>query len=478
MINNLGDLLLDDPTAILLIDKSQGTTRSFSAKQIDLLAMRVANGLSRLGICPGSRVAIYARNSCEFIATYLGILKVGAVVVLINVKLPHKEVEFILNDSKADIMFTESDNVGVSIPVINFQSDLTSFLGDDEFTTYHVEENATAIITYTSGTTSHSKGVVISHSSHIWAIFSRQQKNPDLTVLTASPMYHMNGLVTIETALVNQHLLVLLPAFNAHEFNNAIEQFNVDVVSTTPSMIAMAINDKSIYEVSVVSVSTIVLGTAPTSRALAVSVNQIFTNARIRLVYGSTEIGPDMFTPHPDRNTIPLGSVGYPREGIDYRLVDGILQIRSPSMMSRYANNTSNKVTADGFFITNDLFSIDDTGAYYFEGRADDMFVSGGNNIYPKQIETILEDHSSVIFSAVVGVEDDIKGTKPYAFVVSSVEVDEQLLKEYLFQNLPPSHCPRRIWIIDEMPLTNANKINKLALVGLAKELLALASAE
>ena len=100
-----------------------------------------------------------------------------------------------------------------------------------------------------------------------------------------------------------------------------------------------------------------------------------------------------------------------------------------------------------------------ENGFYFFQGRADDMFVSSGNNIYPRQIESVLEDHPQVKISAVVGLEDDIKGMKPYAFAIA--DADETELKSHVLKFLPPGHCPRKIWIIDQMPLNSVNKIDK-----------------
>jgi acyl-coenzyme A synthetase/AMP-(fatty) acid ligase len=182
--------------------------------------------------------------------------------------------------------------------------------------------------------------------------------------------------------------------------------------------------------------------------------------------YGITEVSPGMFGKHPTLPT-PDMSVGYPTPGIDYRIVDGILQVRSPAMFLKYNNVTLNNVTEDGYFITNDLFEVDKDGFYFFLGRADDMFVCGGNNVYPRQIENVLEEHPFVQSAAVIGIEDDDKGMKPYAFVVSNLA--EDALKEYVLKFLPPSHCPRKIWTMDTMPLNSVNKIDKALLKEKAK---------
>jgi acyl-CoA synthetase (AMP-forming)/AMP-acid ligase II len=139
-------------------------------------------------------------------------------------------------------------------------------------------------------------------------------------------------------------------------------------------------------------------------------------------------------------------------------------------MFLKYNNIETKNITDDGFFVTNDLFRVDENGFYFFIGRADDMFVSGGNNIYPRQIETVLEDHPLVKSAAVIGLEDEIKGMKPYAFVVS--EAKEEDIKRHILNTLPPSHCPRNIWNVDNMPLTGVNKVDKAELKEQARKLL------
>jgi len=209
------------------------------------------------------------------------------------------------------------------------------------------------------------------------------------------------------------------------------------------------------------------MASAPVSRNLFDNVKQAFPNAFVKNAYGITEVGPGIFGRHPTMTTPEL-SVGYPRRGMDYKLVDNVLYVRSPAMMLKYNNIDSTAITEDGYFITNDLFRIDDNGFYYFIGRADDMFVSGGNNIYPRQVETVIESYPGIISAAVVGIDDEIKGKKPYAFITASVTVKEDDLTEYVLTKLPHSHCPRKFWTLEQMPLTSINKIDKKKLTEMA----------
>jgi acyl-CoA synthetase (AMP-forming)/AMP-acid ligase II len=158
-------------------------------------------------------------------------------------------------------------------------------------------------------------------------------------------------------------------------------------------------------------------------------------------------------------------------EDIDYE--ESNAKVKSPSMMTRYNNRPdlmATSLTEDGFFITNDLFSVDENGFYFFTGRADDMFKSGGNTVYPSKIEEILESHAEVQNAIVLGIEDDIKGKKPYAFVIRTTEsvVSEQQLKDYVLANAAVYMHPRRIWFLETFPLIGSNKIDKKELLKLA----------
>jgi acyl-CoA synthetase (AMP-forming)/AMP-acid ligase II len=216
------------------------------------------------------------------------------------------------------------------------------------------------------------------------------------------------------------------------------------------------------------------MGSAPASRSLVNKLKENFRNARIIISYGLSEIGPSLFGKHPDNIPTPELSVGYPIKEIEYRLSNNILEIKSPSMMLDYINIEKSRFTDDGFYITNDLFEIDEQGFYFFKGRADDMFVSGGNNIFPRNIEIVLEENEMVFQSAVVAVSDEHKGNNPYAFLVLKKETEffEKELENYCRQRLFPFECPRKFWKIDEMPLNEVGKIDKKKLQKMAEEML------
>ncbi len=436
---NLGNLLnrKDDKLAIV-------QDRSYTFKDVDDLATSFSNGLRQRGIKKGDRVAVLSENSINLIASYLGILRIGAVAVLISARLPQESIEYIVNDSQSKIVLDEK----------NFNDYLAS--GPDLIE--HMAEDDPAIILYTSGSTSKPKGVIVPHR-HLWTLKEKTTFDfwPKVRMFVAAPMYHMNGLSNIEVCLCSGATAYLMIKFDPVKAIDIILEHRINYISSVPTMMSLLLKELKDQDLS--CVKHVAMGSAPVSRSLFRSVKARIPSAGVSIAYGSTEIGPGIFGFHKTKPTPEL-SVGCRIPGIDYRIVDGILQIRSPSMMLRY-NNISTNFTDDNFFITNDLFREDENGFFYFVGRADDMFVCGGNNVYPRHIESILEEHQSVREAAVIGIEDEVKGMKPYAFITLTNDVTIEELKEFSLKKLPAYLCPREIWAIQNMPLNSVHKIDK-----------------
>jgi long-chain acyl-CoA synthetase len=190
-----------------------------------------------------------------------------------------------------------------------------------------------------------------------------------------------------------------------------------------------------------------------------------------------------VFGPHPQGVPTPDLSVGYPHPQVELRLVaggkivadEGELEMKCPALMNGYhnlADATAKAITADGFYRTGDVFRRDGNGFFFFVGRVDDMFVCGGENIYPGEVEKMLERHPAIHQAAVIPVADELKAFKPVAFIVAS-GLDEQAVKDYALANAPAYQHPRRVWFLAEMPLAGTNKIDRRALARLAEQQLA-----
>lgn len=463
MSKNLGNLidLNKDLNKIAIICEDQKITY----RALDILINHVSYYLLNKGIKKGDKVAILSLNSIDYVIIYLGILRLGAVAVPINIKFTEKQIDYILKDADVKLVLKEIADIEIDTNI--------EYLFNIE-----PEENDPSTILYTSGSMGHPKGVVISHNRK-WEVLNKCKNNyvEKRVVLLASPLYHGHSLTVMSVALAGHSTLILLPQFDSKKFIKSTKQHKINSFSCVPTMLSLILNEKDlIKETDLSSVVDINLHGASFKQQLIEDIKKVFVNAEVHNRYGSTEAGSGLFVNHPNLPT-PLMSVGYPNPEIQYRIVNEVLQIKSPSVMLKYNNidNIDNNIfTEDGYYITNDLFNIDEQGFYYYQGRSDNMIINGGNNIYPRQIELVLEKHPLVKEVVVIGLDDDIKGQKPYAFIISHnkekhiVHIEKEL-KEHILKELPANHCPKRIWVLDNFPLLGVNKVDKQELKKLAK---------
>ena len=492
---NLGDLLDRgaDPDKPALIDLGAAKgPRTYSHGDIDAGAKAVARGLVARGYKRGDRLAILAANSAEFLIAYLGTMRAGMVSIPINHKFPVETVEFILADAECKLVFTDAERREV-VPegpeVVVFGDDGPSgfdgLLDQGEFETVRPEPGEVAMFLYTSGSTGRPKGVPLTHAGHLWVVEMRIKKrpDPDHRMLVAAPLYHMNGLAICKVALAAHLTIVLMPQFNAVEYIRAIGDHGVTWLTSVAAMMAMVVReDATLAETDLSSVRIVRMGSAPVSNKLVADIRDWFPNAEIANGYGTTEAGPVVYGPHPDGTSQPDVSVGYPIAGIA-RLVDGDnldadygeLHCKNPAVTPGYHNmpeKTVEAMTEDGWYRTGDVMRRDADGFHYFVGRVDDMFNCGGENIYPSEVEKLLERHEAVEQACVVPVSDDIKGFKPVAFVVArpGAMVTEDLIKSYTLANGPAYQHPRTITFLDSLPLTGTNKVDRKMLTARAEE--------
>jgi acyl-CoA synthetase (AMP-forming)/AMP-acid ligase II len=495
---NLGDLVdrARPAAAPALVDLGgpggAAAPRTYTHGELDALAAAVARGLCRAGHAPGERVAILSANRAEFLAAYLGAMRAGLVAVPVNWKFPPATVEYVLRDCGATRLFCDRPRRAAApagLPVVDFDAadpgGFAAFCDPGPFETVRPDPEAPAMFLYTSGSTGRPKGVVLSHRSHTWVVATRLAAG-DIArhrVLVAAPLYHMNALGLAKVVLAGHAAMVLLPQFDAAVYIDAIARFRCTWLTAVPPMVAMMLRERErLARTDRSSVEILRMGSAPVSQALLDAAREAFPRASIANVYGTTEAGPVVFGPHPAGRPQPPLSVGYPHPGVELRLVDGtgrpadegVLHIRGPALMSGYWNlpgATAAAMTADGYYVTQDLFRRDPEGFYHFVGRADDMFVSGGENIYPGEVESLLERHPAIQQACVVPVPDEVKGTKPVAFVVlrDGARLTEQAVREYALAHAPAYQHPRRVWFLSELPLAGTNKIDRQALARLAR---------
>jgi acyl-CoA synthetase (AMP-forming)/AMP-acid ligase II len=455
----------------------------------------MANGVARAligrGFARGDRIAILSANRAEYLAAYCGIMRAGLIAVPINFKFPRPTIHFILRDADARLAFCDlprRPDVAADIPAVHFGDDgpdgFDRFLEPGTFAPVVPEEREPAMFLYTSGSTGRPKGVVLSHQSHLWVVETRLAPTLDRhRYLIAAPLYHMNALALAKLACAAHATIVLLPQFSARAYIKAIGRYRCTWLTAVPPMIAMMLRESDLMaRTDLSSVEFIRMGSAPVSHSLMEAIRHALPQAAVTNAYGTTEAGPVVFGPHPRGLPQPEMSVGTPHPQVALRLVDGdnrdaiegVLEMKCPALMNGYHNRPDlpPPFTADGFYITGDVFRRDTDGFHYFVGRSDDMFVSGGENIYPSDVERMLERHPDVAQAAVVSIDDDIKGQKPVAFVVpkGGRRPSEDEIKRFALANAPAYAHPRFVWLADELPLASTNKVDRSALRRLAEQ--------
>ncbi|RAH97428.1 acetyl-CoA synthetase [Acuticoccus sediminis] len=471
-----------------------GTERVMTYAALNRMADAFARGLVAHGVARGERIGILSANRPDYVAAILGAMRAGVVPVPINFKFPPATIAYIVADSAVRVLVCDEPR-RASAPatdavVLTFEGEgdgtFASWLDEGPFDAVDPAADDPALILYTSGSTGRPKGVLLSHASHLWVAHVRvpEYRLNDERVLIAAPLYHMNALALSFLVCASGSTAILLPQFQAAHYIEAITRYRCTWLTAVPPMIAMMLREKeALAAADLSSVHSIRMGSAPVNEALAQTTAALLPNAHVINAYGTTEGGPIGFGAHPDGRPTPSGSVGYPHPEVEVRLVGenaperGTLQLRSPGQMLGYLNrpDVASPVTADGFYDTGDVFRRDGDGFYYFVGRVDDMFVSGGENIYPSEVEHVIEEAPGVAQACVVPVNDDIKGTKPVAFVIRKAgsDVTEDEIKAFVLANAPAYQHPRRVWFVDRLPLTTTNKIDRNALMARATEAMA-----
>jgi len=489
--DNQGDALSRDvpATALALIDEGgNGTERRYSYGDVMRLTGAIARGLLKRGLKRGDRVAILSSNRAEYLLTFLGTMQAGLVSVPVNWKLPAETVAYILGDCDARLVIGDNARLELApadLPQISYDKDFDSLLDDDllregPFTPLVMKPEESAMFLYTSGSTGQPKGVVLSHYSHLWAISQRPRRPvPEgQRALVAAPLYHMNGLAMCQTTFSHGDTVVLLPQFTTKGYIAAAAKHRVAFLTSVPTMIAMLLREKELLaKADLSAVEAVRMGSAPITQSLVDQAHLAFPQAVIGNGYGTTEAGPVVFGPHPQGLPTPDISTGYPSPAVQLRLVrdgkvvddEGELEMKCGALMTHYHKlpaKTAQVMTPDGYYRTSDVFRRDADGFFYFVGRVDDMFVCGGENIYPGEVEKMLEKHPGIDQAAVVPVPDELKGHKPVAFVVrrKGIDLDEQAVKTYSLAHAPAYQHPRRVFFVDEMPLAGTNKIDKRVL--------------
>jgi len=440
-----------------------------------------------------ARIGLLALNSAEYLLAYYGIMQAGCCAVPIGWKLAPDTVDYVIGDAAIERVYTDAkwaEILASKVPT-ELLADVAR-LKDADRGRARLERVPDALagdpatILYTSGSTGFPKGVPLTHGGYIWTLRmvevngGSMMREEAARVLTAAPLSHMNALFLAETVTAYGGTLVLMTSFDARAFLEAAAAHRCSIVTAVPTMLALAAREHAtLPALDLTCVKVVAMGSAPATQALFAQVQAMFPNATVANNWGTTETGPAVFGPHPRGLPRPSLALGYPLPGVELRLEgggdEGELLVRNGAIMPGYLNRDeeTRKRLSEGWYRTGDVMRRDADGFYYFVGRTDDMFVCGGENMYPGEIERLLETHPGVAQAAVIPIDDEIKGQIPAAFIVPKpgATITEEEIKAYALANGPVYQHPRFVRFIEAMPLSAANKIDKKAIRQMAASL-------
>lgn len=434
----------------------------------------------------GTRIAILARNGLAFTKAYLALMQAGLVAVPLSWRMPADTIAFMLEDAACEAVLHDAEFAHLlpdGLPRIDFAGDDFAALGRAAPIAPIVPAPGEVCeILYTSGSTGRPKGVALDHHGQMWALkrfLAASGDTLERTIIVA-PAYHMNGLFFTTVALALGWRAYSLPGFDARTFLELAAREGCTLLSGIPTMFAMMARESDLIErLDFSSVKTVIIGSAPLTQPLIDRVKAIFPQAEVRNSYGTTECGPAMFGPHPEGLSRPPLALGYPYPDVEWKLdggsdSEGRLVTRTPAVFARYLNlpeTTAERLT-DGWYDTGDIVRRDDDGFFHFVGRADDMFVCGGENIYPGEVEKLIERHPAVLQAAVLPATDPIKGAIPIAFVVAAegAHCDPEDVRRFTLEHGPAFAHPRAVVVLDALPVGGTHKIDRKALEPLAEE--------
>jgi long-chain acyl-CoA synthetase len=497
MINSIGCIpveaakLYGDKTALILPD------RELSFNELEALSNRCANALVKLGVKPGDRVTLYSSNCWEWVVSYYGALKTGAVINPSNVMLTPGEVEFVANDCGVTVVIASYDKA-LSIQGVKEKSKVREVIafGDEElpadmlsfneileaseetFEVAEIDRDSLSTIGYTSGTTGHPKGACLSHHNILLNVamtaLMHQRSDRD-TVVTALPCPHVYGNVVMSGAIQNGMTLVLHPAFEEKTILQSIQEHRATMFEGVPTMYMFLLNhpDLDTYDLSSLRCCTVGGQTMPIPKME--EVEQRFGCPLIEL-WGMTEIG-GLGTTFASNGPIKHGSIGVALPYIEARIADtedaditlpvgevGELMIKGGIVMPGYYGNeqaTRETIEPDGWLHTGDVASMDEDGCVFIVDRKKDMILTAGFNVYPAEIERVIAGHPDVALVAVGSIPDEVKGELAKAYIVPKTGTTPQAddIITYCREHLAAYKVPRAVQFVDDLPKTSTGKV-------------------
>ncbi|MFI5660842.1 AMP-binding protein [Streptomyces sp. NPDC051684] len=465
--------------------------RSVTYRETEDLVRRIAARLVADGVTPGDRVAMQVDKSVEAIALYLATLRIGGVFLPLNTAYTGAEIDYFVGDAEPRVLVcpperradhAHREGPDLVVETLGTAGDGSLLEGDAHHDdVYEAAAGDPAAILYTSGTTGRSKGAILTHenlASNCAALIDSWRFTSDDRLIHALPIFHVHGLfVAANMVLASGASMFYLPKFDADAIAELLPR--ATVLMGVPTFYTRLLKHEKVTPETCGSMRLFVSGSAP----LLASDHEAFearTGHAILERYGMTETGMNTTNPYEGGPRKP-GTVGKALPGTEIRVVDaetgkplpdgevGSVEVRGPNVFAGYwrmPEKTAAEFREDGFFITGDLGLIDGDGYLCISGRGKDLIISGGYNVYPKEIETLLDAHPTVLESAVIGVPHPDFGETVVAVVVAAPgqEPKERELIDSIFADLARFKHPRAVRVVDSLPRNVMGKVQKAEL--------------
>ncbi|WP_456277891.1 o-succinylbenzoate--CoA ligase [Bacillus sp. AK128] len=450
--------------------------------------LQTAGRLYTMGIRKESKVGLLSHNSVEMVELIHALKYVGAVTVLLNTRLTSSEQLWQMNDSGVNFLVTESTFIksleqATSIPVISYASLYDIEASSEVETQREFNLNQPDTIMYTSGTTGKPKGVIHTYGNHYWSSIGSALNlgiHQDDSWLVCVPFFHVSGLSILMRSVIYGMKVVILEQFDPIKVNEVIEKEKITMISVVSTMLTQMVEQLEQEHLSYPeSLRCVLLGGGPAPKVLLEKGKTY--QIPVFQTYGMTETASQIVTLAPEYSLLKLGSAGKPlfhsqvkilKDGIEQnRLEPGEIVVKGPTVTAGYYNRpeATDESIMDGWLHTGDIGYLDEEGFLYVLDRRKDLIISGGENIYPAEVESVLLSHPSIKEAGVVGLEDDKWGQIPVAFIVGD-DLTFSDIYSYCSERMAKYKVPKKVYFVTEMPRNATNKLQRHKLLEMIKE--------
>tara|TARA_B110000503_G_scaffold85681_1_gene130389 strand:- start:232 stop:1773 length:1542 start_codon:yes stop_codon:yes gene_type:complete len=476
-------------------------------KQLDLYTNQVANGIAALGCAEGDRIAYLGINSGAYVQVFFGSCKAKTIYVGLNWRLTARELEYILNDSGVSVVFSDAEFIPmlerlkndvlslkrvVTVDSPAFERWRNKYSQNDPFLDHSPQDPALQF--YTSGTTGKPKGVMLSNycmaehrrSENAWGDWylssKRLAEGVQEIIINAMPNFHIGGLGWLLIGLFRGAKVILMAAPEPEAFLDLVEAQKVTHLFAVPVVLGMMLESQKKTPRDLGSLKIFHYGASPIAPSMLKEAIEVMGCGFIQY-YGMTETNGTVTSLKPQDHQLDnpqrLKSCGSAITGVEIKICDedgntlpageaGEIWVKSPAIMLGYWNRpeATEEVICDGWYRSGDGGRMDEEGFVYMADRIKDMIVSGGENIYPSEVEHALYEHPGVAEVAVVGVPDEKWGetVKAVIVAVSKEKLDKEELIGFLRERLAGFKIPRLYDFVDALPRTPSGKIKKFEL--------------